>query len=125
MILENLELDHREEAQAELQELAETLRVSGFNVEVAPLDGEFHAKLEESAERVFLDVLNVVLQETEDHALEAVIGAIITALTNWALRRKHFRDREDGRATAVIWGSDGRELRRVSLPKPDETQEND
>jgi hypothetical protein len=38
MIIENLELDDREAAQAELEELAGILREGGLTVEVAPLD---------------------------------------------------------------------------------------
>jgi hypothetical protein len=124
LVLENLESDQRAEAQVELDGLAESLRQSGFTVEVAPLDGSFHVKIEESAEQVFLDVLNVVIEETKSEVVGAAIGAIIPTLVQWARRRKHFRDKEQGKATAVIWGPDGREIRRVSLPEPeDETDD--
>jgi hypothetical protein len=123
LVLENLESNQRAEAQAELDGLAASLRQSGFTVEVAPLDGPFHAKLEESAEQVFLDVLNVVIEETKREAIGAAIGAIIPALVQWARRRKHFRDQEHEKATAVIWGPDGREIRRVSLPEPEDTDD--
>jgi hypothetical protein len=125
VILENLELEDREAAQVELDELAEALRGSGLTVEVAPLDGSFHAMLEESADQVALDVLNVVLEEAESHALEAIIGTVITALYKWSKRRKHFRDKDDGEATALIWGPDGRVIREVRLPKPQEEIEDD
>lgn len=122
VILENLELEHREKAQAELYELAQTLDEAGIDVAVAPLDGMFHAKLEESADQAFVDVLNIVLEEVEGHALEALIGTVITALGKWAHSRKYFRDRKEGRAAAVIWGPDGQELRRVQLPEPRDTK---
>jgi len=120
LVLENLEFDQRVEAQVELQELAESLRQIDFKVEVAPLDGSFHAKLEESADQVFLDVLNVVLEEVEGQAIGAMIGVIIPVLAKWARRRRHFRDKKEGKATAVIWGPDGREIRRITLPEPED-----
>ncbi len=123
VVLENLEFDQRAQAQEELERLAESLRESGLSTEVAPLDGSFHVKLEESAEQVFLDVLNVVLEEVEDQAVGAIIGAIIPVLAQWARRRRHFRDKEDGKATAVIWGPDGREIRRITLPEPEDTSD--
>ena len=104
MILENLELEDREAAQVELEELAGILREGGLTVEVAPLDAPFHAKLEESAEQVALDVLNVVLAHAEAAAIDATIAAVILALRKWAKRRKHFRDKDAGKATARIWG---------------------
>lgn len=120
VILENLELEDREAAQVELEGLAETLRGSGLTVEVAPLDGSFHAKLEESAEQVAVDVLNVVLEHAEGAAIDATLAAVVVGLRKWAKRRKHFRDKEDGEATALIWGPDGRVIREVQLPKPED-----
>jgi hypothetical protein len=117
VILENLELDERDVAQVELEQLADGLRDSGFSVEVAPVDGSFHAQLQESAEQVALDVLNVVLEEGEAHVVDALIGYLVGT---WAKNRKHFRDRDDGEATAVIWGPDGKPIREVRLPAPDE-----
>jgi hypothetical protein len=120
MILENLELEEREAAQRELGDLAEKLAKQGFDTRLAPLDGSFHAKLEESADRVALDVLNVVLEEAESQTISAAVGAITATLTSWARGRRHFRDRDEGQATAVIWGPDGRPLREVRLPEPDQ-----
>jgi|GEM_PF-5657467 len=120
MILENLELEDREAAQVELEALAETLRGSGLEVEVAPLDGSFHAMLQESAEQVAVDVLNVVLEHAEGQAIDATLVAVVVGLRKWAKRRKHFRDKEEGEATALIWGPDGRVIREVRLPKPED-----
>ncbi|MFL5901035.1 MAG: hypothetical protein ACJ75S_07535 [Solirubrobacterales bacterium] len=125
LTLENLERDARPESQAELQGLADKLRGEGFNVEVAPLDGPFHAILEESAAHELLDVLNVVLDQAEAHAIDAAIGAVSAVVTNWARSRFRFRSRDGGRATAVIWGPDGRSLRRVPLPDPEDEAERD
>jgi len=125
VILENLELEDRKAAQVELTELAEILRGSGLTVEVAPLDGSFHAKLEESAGQVALDVLNVVLEHAEADAIDATLAAVVLALHKWAKRRKHFRNKEDGEATALIWGPDGRVIREVRLPKPDDESKGD
>jgi hypothetical protein len=120
MILENLELEDREAAQVELEALAETLRGSGLKVEVVPLDGSFHAMLQESAEQVAVDVLNVVLEHAEGQAIDATLVAVVVGLRKWAKRRKHFRDKEEGEATALIWGPDGRVIREVRLPKPED-----
>jgi hypothetical protein len=116
MILENLELENREAAQVELEQLAEVIRQEGLPVKVAPLDGSFHSILEESADHIALDVLNIVLAATETAMIETTLGALF----RWAKRRKHFRDPEDGKATAVIWGPDGRVLREVRLPEPED-----
>lgn len=123
MILENLELEDREAAQVELEELADSLRGSGLTVEVAPLDGSFHAKLEESAEQVALDVLNVVLEHAEGAAIDATLAALFVGLRKWAKRRKHFRDKDDGKATVRIWGPDGDVLKDVRLPEPEDADD--
>lgn len=122
MILENLELDDRAAAQAELGQLADRLRANGFTVELAPLDGSFHAQLQESADQVALDVLNVVLEQAEAHAIDAIVGVVVGI---WAERRKHFRDKDEGEATAVIWGPDGRPIREIRLPKPNSDSKNE
>lgn len=123
MILENLELEDREAAQVELEELAEILRDSGLNVKVAPLDAPFHAKLEESAEQVALDVLNVVLEHAEGAAIDATFAALVVGLRKWSKRRKHFRDREDGKATVRLWGPDGDVLKDIRLPEPEDADD--
>ena len=51
LTLENLERDGDDESQAELERLAESLRQHGVEVRVAPLDGPFHAILQESTSR--------------------------------------------------------------------------
>lgn len=119
MRLENLELVNRTEAQLELFALAAELETEGFVVEVAPEDGSFHAKLQESADHVVLDVINVVLDHAEGLAVDATILAVAHALRRWAPRRRQFRGRERTRPTAVIWGSDGDILSEVELPDPD------
>lgn len=123
MILENLELEDREAAQVELEELAEILRSSGLTVKVAPLDAPFHAKLEESAEQVALDVLNVVLEHAEAAAIDATLAAVVVGLRKWLKRRKHFRDREDGKATVRLWGPDGDALKDIRLPEPEDADD--
>jgi hypothetical protein len=121
MRLENLELDDRHEAQAELSGLAEDLEAEGFDVEVAPEDASVLAKLQESAEHVFVDVLNVVLNHAEGLALDATLIGVAHALRRWARRRKHFRGREGAKPTALIWGPDGEILREIELPDADES----
>lgn len=59
MLLENLDLDQRSAAQEELEGLADDLRAVGFGVRVADEDGSVHARLQESAEQVIIDVINV------------------------------------------------------------------
>lgn len=125
LTLENLERDAGPESQAELQGLADKLREEGFSVEVAPIDGSFHAILEESAAQELLDVLNVVLDQAEAHAIDAAIGAVSAVVTDWARSRFRFRSRDGGRPTAVIWGPDGRPLRRVPLPDPEDEAKGD
>jgi NTP pyrophosphatase (non-canonical NTP hydrolase) len=123
LTLENMERDAGPESQAELQELADKLREEGFSVEVAPVDGPFHAILEESATHELLEVLNVVLDQAEAHAIDAAIGAVSVVVTEWARSRFRFRSRDGERATAVIWGPDGRPLRRVPLPDPEDDEQ--
>ncbi|HEV7483032.1 MAG TPA: hypothetical protein VGO13_08025 [Solirubrobacterales bacterium] len=120
MILENLEWDEREEAQVELGQLADVLRGEGFDVDLLPLDGAAHAKLEESADvgRAALEVLNLVLAATET----ALAETAITALLRWAKGRRRFRDKDAGDATAVIWGPNYEILSEVRLPEPDDDE---
>ena len=125
LTLENLERDADVESQAELRGLADKLREEGFDVEVAPLDGPFHAILEESATHELIEVLNVVLDQTEAHAIDAAIGAVSAVVADWARSRFRFRNKDGERATAVIWGPDGRPLRRVPLPDPEDEAEGD
>jgi hypothetical protein len=121
MILENLEVEEREEAQAELEGLAARLRHEGFEVRVAPIDGPFHAILQESAEQAAIDVLNVVLEKVEAHAIDAAVGAATAALLDWGRRRRCFRNKDQAQAMAVIWGPDGEPIRHVSLPAPEDS----
>lgn len=98
--LENLELEHRNEAQVELLELAAALEKLGAKVEVAGLDESMLAKLEESAGGVAVDVLNVIL----DPAKEIAVGVVSAAIYDWAKRRRRFRgDRPDDRPQARLY----------------------
>ncbi len=106
----------RKEAQEDLERLAKLLRSRGVEVQVAGLDESIHARLQESAEQIAVDVLNVVL----DHGVEIAAGALAETIRQWAKRRRRFRDREGARATAVIWGPDGDVLSTVELPTPEE-----
>lgn len=125
LTLENLEREADQESQAELHRLAEELRERGFSVEVAPLGGSSLAILEEGAAHDLVNVLNVVLDQVEAHAIDAAIGAVSAVVTDWARSRLRFRSRDGEQATAVIWGPDGRPLRRVPLPDPEEDSEGD
>lgn len=125
LTLENLERDAGAESQAELQGLADRLREEGFDTEVAPLDGSFHAILEESATHELVEVLNVVLDHAEAHAIDAAVGAVSAVVADWARSRFRFRSKDGEQATAVIWGPDGRPLRRVPLPDPGDEPEGD
>jgi hypothetical protein len=111
-----------EEAQEELEELAALLRSEGYETYVAGRDEPFHAHLQESAEQVAVEVLNVVF----DHALDAAaVLAIERIVHRWAKRRRRFRDRDGARATAYIWGPDGEILHVVELPPPEDEQRSD
>ncbi len=120
MRLENLELERRQEAQAELAGLAKELEAEGFVVEVAPEDASALAKLQESAEPLYVDVLNVVLNHAEGLAIDATLLGIAHALRRWARQRSRFRGRDGAKPTALIWGPDGEILKEVELPEPND-----
>jgi hypothetical protein len=81
-------------------------------------DGPFHAKLQESAEHLFVDVLNVVLEHAESVSIDATLLGIGAAIRRWARRRRQFRGGDGDRPTAVIWGPDGEIISEVELPDP-------
>lgn len=116
--LENLEPPGlSESAQGELEDLASQLEVAGIDAYAAPLGQSYSARLQESAEAVTSDVLNIVL----DAAVEvALVGAIEEVVGRWARRRRRFRGSAGARPVAVIWGPDGRPLKEVTLPEPEE-----
>jgi hypothetical protein len=106
-----------EEAQVELEELATLMRAEGYRVYVAGRDEPYHAHLQESAEQVAVEVLNLVL----DHGVNAAVGvALEEIIRRWAKRRRFFRDREGARATVYIWGPDDEILGTVELPAPED-----
>ena len=105
----------REEAQEDLERLADLLRGKGFDVYVAGLDESIHARLEHSAEQIAIDVLNIVLE----HGVEVAVGALAEAIRQWARRRRRFRNRDGARATVAIWGPDGDVISTVELPVPE------
>jgi hypothetical protein len=72
--------------------------------------------LQESAEQVAVDVVNIVVE----HGVEVALSALVATIRQWAKRRRRFRDRDGARATAVIWGPDGDILSTVELPPPEE-----
>ncbi len=109
----------RKEAQEDLERLARLLRSQGVEVRVAGLDESIHARLQESAEQIAVDVLNVVL----DHGVEIAAGAHAETIRQWSKRRRRFRDRDGARATAVIWGPDCAVLSTVELPTPEEASD--
>lgn len=121
MRLENLGTEGNNGGQQELEQLGEDLRRSGYEVEVAPFGSSVRVILEKSAEGTALDVLNVVLNEVEAHALDAVVGGVISVLMDWGRRRRRFRARsgQETEVTAVLWGPNGEVIRRVPLPKPE------
>jgi hypothetical protein len=122
MRLENLGTEGNKGGQAELEQLGEDLRRSGYEVEVARFGSPVRVILGKSAEGTALDVLNVVLNEVEAHALDAVVGGVISVLMDWGRRRRHFRARsgQETEVMAVLWGPKGKVIRRVPLPKPED-----
>jgi hypothetical protein len=113
MRLESLDLDEPDASRDELTGLADLLRDEGLMVDVAARGDTTWTRMRESAERAFVDVLNVVLDETERHAIDVVIAAV----TTWALQRLHFRGRERARPVVVIWVGQ-EDVREVPLPDP-------
>jgi hypothetical protein len=113
MRLESLDLEQPEASREELVALAGRLRAEGFTVEIADRGESTQSRMLESAEHAFIDLLNVVLDEGERHAIEVVI----TAVTTWAPHRLHFRGREKAQPVVVIWVGD-EDVRTVPLPDP-------
>jgi hypothetical protein len=111
--LESLDIDHPAEARTELDVLAEQLRSGGWNVEVAGPGEPTLSRFRESAEGAFVDVLNLVLDEAERHALDVVLAAIFA----WAIDRMRFRGREGARPVVVIYVG-GEDVREEPLPEP-------
>jgi hypothetical protein len=111
--LESLDLDQPEASREELIPLADALREQGLTVEIGAGGESTKTRLLESAQRAFVDLLNVVLDEAERHAIDVVI----TAVTTWALHRIHFRGREGAQPVVVIWIG-GEDVRTVPLPDP-------
>jgi hypothetical protein len=111
MRLESLDIDHPEEAHTELDQLARQLRGTGWTVEVAGLGEPTWSRLRESAEHALVDVLNIVLDETERHLIDAVIDVVVA----WAATRLFFRGRERTKPDVAIW-IDGDIVRTVPLP---------
>lgn len=112
MRLESLDIDHPEQAHAELEQLAHQLRDAGWTVEVAGVGEPHWSRLRESAEHALVDVLNLVLDETERHLIDATIDVIIA----WATTRLFFRGRERAKPDIAIW-IDGDIVRTVPLPE--------
>lgn len=115
MRLVSLDYDHAEEASADLERLAERLRVSGHTVEIASADEPHRVRLQKSVDHIAMDVLNVVLDEAERH----LIDTILTVITTWALHRLAFRGRGESKPTVVIW-IDAEVVREVPLPDADD-----
>lgn len=113
MRLESLDIDHPEESQAELEELAEQLREAGWEVEVAGRGEIKWSRLRESLEHEFVDVLNVVLDEGERLAIDAIILGVV----HWARKRRFFRGRDGAKPDAAIW-VDEDIVQTVPLPDP-------
>jgi hypothetical protein len=113
MRLESLDLDETDASREELSGLADLLRREGFTVEVAGRGDTTWTRMRESADRAFVDVLNVVLDETERHAIDVVISGV----TAWALQRLHFRGRGNARPVVVIWVGH-EDVREFPLPDP-------
>ena len=113
MRLETLDLDALEASRGELTELAAQLRAEGFSVEVAAAGESTRTRLSESAEHAFVAVLNLILDETERHAIDAAIAVVAT----WALGRINFRGREGAEPTVIVWINDD-DVRDVRLPDP-------
>jgi hypothetical protein len=120
MRLELLDRARPNEALAELDVLAQQLRDSGWTVEVGGASEPHLARFQKGAEQTFLDVLNVVLDETERHLIDAVISAVMS----WAVHRRFLRGREDIRPTVLIW-IDGKLIRVEELPETDEPEPDD
>jgi hypothetical protein len=108
---ESLDIDHPEEARNELEELAQQLREEGRDIEVAGQGEATWSRLRESAEHEFVDVLNMVVNEGERLAIDAIILTLI----HWARKRRFFRGRGGAKPTAAVW-EDGDIVRTVPLP---------
>jgi hypothetical protein len=113
--LVSLDYDHADEAHADLETLAEGLRASGCAVEVADADEPHRVRLQKSAEHIVMDVLSVVLEESERH----LIDAILTVITTWALHRRVFRGRGESKPMVVIW-INAEVVREAELPEADD-----
>jgi len=109
--LESLDRDDPHGAHAELGDLAAQLEGDGFDVEIAALDAPIRARLQKSAGSVVIDVLQVVLDESERHLIDAVIGAV----TSWAVHRRFFAGSNQATPQLVVWVE--RDIvRTVALP---------
>ncbi|MHB8659324.1 MAG: hypothetical protein ACYC91_15495 [Solirubrobacteraceae bacterium] len=113
MRLKSLDLDQPDASRDELIALADLLRAAGLTVEIAARGESTRTRMRESADRAFVDILNVVLDESERHGIDVVI----TAVTTWAVQRLHFRRRSNARPVLVIWVGD-EDVRTVPLPDP-------
>ena len=113
MRLESLDLDEPDASRNELTRLADLLRDEGLTVDIAARGDTTWTRMRESAERAFVDVLNVGLDEAERHAIDVVIAAV----TTWALQRLHFRGRGSARPVVVIWVGH-EDVREFPLPDP-------
>jgi hypothetical protein len=118
MRLESLDLDHKLESRSELDGLADRLRSDGWDVEVAAVGDTTWSRMRESAEHAFVHVLNVVLDETERDAIEAVVVAVMS----WAAQRLWFRGRHGAQPTVIIW-VDSDIIRELPLPDTMSDQE--
>jgi hypothetical protein len=111
MRLESLDRHDPRSAHVELAELADLVRNEGYAVEIAALDAAVRVRLAKSAGNVVIDVLQVVLDESERHLVDAVIGAVIS----WAVHRRFFAGRDRAVPQLVVWVE--REIVRV-VPLP-------
>jgi len=112
MRLESLDIDHPQGAHDELDGLADELRRRGFTVQVAEIGAPHWSRMHESAEHALVDVLNVVLEESERHMIDAVIDVLVA----WAATRCFFRGRAGAKPHVVVW-FDAEIVRTVPLPE--------
>ncbi|HTX32882.1 MAG TPA: hypothetical protein VMD09_15970 [Solirubrobacteraceae bacterium] len=109
--MESLDRDDPQGAHAELGDLAERLEGEGYDVDVAGLDAPIRARLQKSGGNVVIDVLQVVLDESERHLIDAVIAAV----TSWAIHRRFFAGSNQATPQLVVW-VDREIVQTVALP---------
>jgi hypothetical protein len=91
-------------------EVDQSLEPLGFSVEVRS------RRPRRAAPSEGLEILVRLLDSVETHALDALVGALVAAVS---MRLSQIRQRER-RASLTIFGPDGKPLKKVSVPPGEE-----